>query len=341
MKQLTTITKSVTPAITGRHSVVAPAITGQATTPAGTGHHSVVTPTVTTFKEFLRLGNRVHGYRRYDYSQVHYVDLQTKILIGCSRCGDRFRQFPINHLQGKGCLTCAGEGRTHQDFLNEAAQVQPDPDRYRYLDEYQHNRQPIRIRCGYCEEDFEQLPDHHLLGYGCPYCTSRTEGKLRQWLRKTYPKTTVCSQWSLPCLPECPFDFYLPQWQMIIEVDGPQHFAPLTTPNQHNQQCHQQKQKELRERQQKDIQKMVYAMENGISIVRLSQKNVWKDRNHWEERLQQTITKIRQQPRNGSSHKAECYFLHDTLYSEHLRLLRRARYLRHFYLEGDAWLQVL
>ena len=49
---------------------------------------------------------QVHG-NEYDYSQVEYINTNTKVIITCAIHGD-FEQRPSGHLNGKGCALCYG-----------------------------------------------------------------------------------------------------------------------------------------------------------------------------------------------------------------------------------------
>ena len=49
-----------------------------------------------------------HG-DRYDYSKVHYINTDTKVVIGCKEHGD-FSQTPYKHQFGNGCPSCATYG---------------------------------------------------------------------------------------------------------------------------------------------------------------------------------------------------------------------------------------
>ena len=66
-----------------------------------------VVHTLTTTK-VLEQFEAVHG-RKYDYSQVHYVDDSTNVEIVCKEHGI-FKQTPSNHKSGKGCSACAVYG---------------------------------------------------------------------------------------------------------------------------------------------------------------------------------------------------------------------------------------
>jgi len=57
-------------------------------------------------KEFIKKAQVIHGKKSYDYSNVNYVGVLTKVLIICNKCGCRFMQIPNAHLNGQGCPHC-------------------------------------------------------------------------------------------------------------------------------------------------------------------------------------------------------------------------------------------
>jgi len=59
-----------------------------------------------TLEKFIEDSRKIHG-DKYDYSNVSYVDSNTKVEIICSKHG-KFWQKPAGHLNGKGCLECVG-----------------------------------------------------------------------------------------------------------------------------------------------------------------------------------------------------------------------------------------
>jgi very-short-patch-repair endonuclease len=77
-----------------------------------------------------------------------------------------------------------------------------------------------------------------------------------------------------------PFDFILEEQKIIIEQDGPQHFKQIS-----NWQS-----PELTKIN--DIYKMKCANENGYSVIRLLQKDIWHDRYDWLQELLENIDKI-------------------------------------------------
>lgn len=46
-----------------------------------------------------------HG-NKYDYSKVRYVDCNTKVIIGCRKCGVDFEMIPVSHTRGINCPNC-------------------------------------------------------------------------------------------------------------------------------------------------------------------------------------------------------------------------------------------
>lgn len=67
-----------------------------------------------TTEEFINKARAKHG-EKYDYSQVNYVNTDTKITIICYQHGD-FEQRPYNHLKGTECPECAKEYITEAKF---------------------------------------------------------------------------------------------------------------------------------------------------------------------------------------------------------------------------------
>ena len=57
-----------------------------------------------SMETFLKRANSMHNFK-YDYSQVQYKNIDTKIKIICPQHGE-FYQLPDNHLSGCGCPKC-------------------------------------------------------------------------------------------------------------------------------------------------------------------------------------------------------------------------------------------
>ena len=138
-------------------------------------------PRLTT-QEFIKLAHVVHE-NHYDYSLVNYKHSQQKVLILCSIHGV-FEQQPARHLVGNGCRSCKNESQklTTKQFIEKAKVVHGI--RYGYsLSIYQSSHQTLLIRCPE-HGMFNQTPNRHLSGRGCPMCTEN-KGTTESFIEKS------------------------------------------------------------------------------------------------------------------------------------------------------------
>lgn len=137
------------------------------------------------------------------------------------------------------------------------------------------------FNCDKCCNEFESKLSHITDGSWCPKCRYKTEDKLCNILKEIYPK--IESQFKFDWCKNkkhLPFDFVLLEEKIIIELDGDSHFiqvAKWKTP-QHNR--------------SRDIYKMKCANDNGFSIIRLLQPDVFLDKYNWLQELTNNIDKI-------------------------------------------------
>ena len=125
-----------------------------------------------TTEEFIELARKVHG-DKYNYSKVNYINNKTPICIICPEHGE-FWQTPESHLQGKGCIKCAGiENLTTEDFIEKARKIHGDKYSYSKVN-YVNNHTKVCIICPEHGE-FWQKPNAHLNGNGCPKCCGRNK----------------------------------------------------------------------------------------------------------------------------------------------------------------------
>lgn len=125
-----------------------------------------------TTSEFITKANRIHN-DQYDYSLVDYKRSSQKVIIVCKSHGV-FEQRPNNHLQGKGCETCASASRSITrtlslpEIVHRFAQQHNGVYDYRYVD-YIGQHDKIKIICR-AHGPFMQTPHSHQSGRGCPQC---------------------------------------------------------------------------------------------------------------------------------------------------------------------------
>jgi very-short-patch-repair endonuclease len=171
--------------------------------------------------EFISQSKHIHG-NRYCYDKVIYKNRNTKVIIICDVHGE-FEQRAANHLNGWGCNQCgydkSKEKQTlnHKDVIDEAINIHGD--RYDYsLSLYTAKKDKIKIICSE-HGVFEQRPDNHLYGQGCPKCSSlvsQHEIELQEWLSQHID--IKCNDRSI--IHPFELDIVIPSKNIAIEYNG-------------------------------------------------------------------------------------------------------------------------
>ena len=119
-----------------------------------------------TTNYFIEKSIKIHG-NKYDYSKVNYFDISTKVEIICPKHGS-FWQTPNNHYNKKGCKKCHVDNKflTNKQFIEKSVIIHKDLYDYSLV-EYINIRSKVKIICKN-HGVFEQVPNYHLSGNGCP-----------------------------------------------------------------------------------------------------------------------------------------------------------------------------
>jgi hypothetical protein len=135
----------------------------------------------TTQEEFIQKCKEIHK-NKYDYSKVNYINCKTKVKIVCPIHGE-FEQTPLNHYYKKhGCLRCAGHNRTNNEFIVEAKKIHGNKYNYSLVD-YKKRHDKVKIICP-IHGIFEQQPNNHLHGNGCPNCVPNRKLTQKEFIEK-------------------------------------------------------------------------------------------------------------------------------------------------------------
>jgi len=114
------------------------------------------------------------------------------------------------------------------------------------------------------------------------FCKHKTEEKLYNIIKRKLP--TIISQFKQDWCKRIfhlPFDFCIPEHNIIIELDGAQHFRQISNWSSPEEQLKNDKYKEK------------CANDNGYLIIRILQKDVLDDIYNWEGELFDSIEKIK------------------------------------------------
>jgi very-short-patch-repair endonuclease len=211
------------------------------------------------------------------------------VIIICKKHGE-FLQTPYHHFSGQGCNLCGIEKArlkmtsNTDDFIQKAIQIHGN--RYDYSKiKYTNCKTNIIIICKKHGE-FYQQPSNHLGGQGCPTCVNKTEAKLYETMIQLYPSILpqLKQDWCIKNhhrVYHLPYDFCIPEYKIIIELDGAQHFRQVRDWKTPEEQFENDKYKEE------------CANQNGYSVIRLLQEDVFYDTYDWVKELCEAIEEIK------------------------------------------------
>ena len=179
-----------------------------------------------TTEEFIELSRGIHG-DKYDYSLVEYKNKESKVDIICPIHGV-FSQQPKLHLYGSGCPKCSYVYRGNlfkkglDKFILDSNKIHNN---FYSYDKFEYIESHVKgiITCP-IHGEFEQKPNDHLNGKGCPKCNmSHLEREVYSFLSLNGIKFEI--QKKFEWLGKMSLDFYLTEYNLAIECQGKQHFG--------------------------------------------------------------------------------------------------------------------
>lgn len=197
------------------------------------------------------------------YTQLEpYIRNTTKISIRHEECGNVYRAAPKVFLRGQGCPLCFGnQTKTTEEFSREVDELSEGE--FTLLTEYVNNRTPVLIKHIECKKEYSVTPKDFLRGNRCPFCKqSKGEKMVQRILDKAQVNYEI--QKSFDDLKykhqRMPFDFFLPDYNLLIEFDGIQHFEEVQ---------YFGGAKKLKAQQRRDSMKNMYTKDKGINLLRI------------------------------------------------------------------------
>ncbi len=224
---------------------------------------------------------------KFDYSLVNYINNFTKIILICNLHGE-IEVIPATHLNSKtGCNKCSNENSAASCRYEkeEIISLFNEIHRYKYNYSnvvYKNNKTNIEITCKE-HGSFWHSPKRHMNGYGCHDCKNTMsigERTILNFLKDNNIK--YIKQFTFE---DCKykfklrFDFYLPDYDILIEFDGIQHYYPspifggqkafesqIIRDNVKTNFCIQKKKKLFRIKYNENIKEKLSNILNGIQI---------------------------------------------------------------------------
>lgn len=214
-----------------------------------------------------------------------------KYKFNCDKCHHKF-EIILKSITTKGnwCSYCSHQKlceniRCDMCFNISFASVE----RSKYLNDktinprtiFKSTNKKFAFDCDICNKTFVCQLSDITRGIWCSFCVNKTETILYNKLKEYYSslKRQYKVEW---CKNKkyLPFDFVIEERKIIVELDGKQHFEQIgnwLSPE---------------ETRKNDIFKMKCANENGFSVIRILQKDVFKDKYDWLNELCENIEKI-------------------------------------------------
>lgn len=125
------------------------------------------------FKTLEEKLNTIHN-NKYDYGETVYESSKKNFSYICKKHGI-VNQKAQEHIRGRGCKKCAVEyssnlllENTEKNLINKFIEVHGKKYSYENVI-YKNGITKVKINCKFHGE-FEQRPDDHKSGYGCPKC---------------------------------------------------------------------------------------------------------------------------------------------------------------------------
>jgi len=226
------------------------------------------------------------------FPQEVFKKSHKEYLFDCPNCNHIFTQKLSHITRGNTCNYCNSRIMCHPDkkcvkcFNKSFASIErsknwSSKNKKQPIDVFKSSAEKFIFDCDKCGNEFPSKLCHITDGSWCPNCRYKTEDKLNKILSEKYPslKTQYKVDWCKD-KKHLPFDFVIEERKIIIEQDGVQHWkqvAKWKTP-EHNR--------------RRDLYKMKCANENGFSVIRILQEDVFKNKYDWFNELCVNIEKI-------------------------------------------------
>ena len=162
----------------------------------------------------------------------------------------------------RGCVYCCGYGRTKESLQEEFDYIGADLDIINF-----NAYSDITVKCRKCGNIWDTAGVNIISGHGCPHCCkSRYEKTVEAILVDNDVKYEDQYKYD-----ECrdilplPFDFYLIDYNTLIEVDGQGHYMPIN----YNGASDEDALKSFQKIKEHDNIKTEFCKINGINLIRI------------------------------------------------------------------------
>lgn len=241
--------------------------------------NSKVRINVNIIKEYLENHNQI-------YLDSYLKNGRTYVLYRCNKHSDFINERVWNNLNRSEflCDKCRASDRFFNDFKKNIYDLNKN---IIITGEYINSNTPIECFCKKHKFKWSATPDALKNNPLCPKC-SCTKSKSELLLEKILEKHNIYFE-TQKRYPDCkdvrqlPFDFYLSEYNILIEFDGEHHYRIVPRGNATNDKLN----KILKDVNKKDKIKTEYCKNNNIPLIRIP---YW-ERNNMESFLLNELKK--------------------------------------------------
>lgn len=158
---------------------------------------------------------------------IPFKNITTDMEFKCPLCNENFKRKPQVFLQTQKCPYCEAKAKRKPQSFFEQELKEKYGNEYKVLGQYNNAHEPILIEHQPCGFKWKVRPADLLRKAPCPRCkkTSRGEKTIEFFLKEN--NIEYIWQYRFKELPELSFDFFLPQFNLLIEFQGEQHYKAI------------------------------------------------------------------------------------------------------------------
>lgn len=185
--------------------------------------------------------------------------------------GHEYKQDRRNFLANKKCNRCYLDGKVFSldKISSEFRKIHGESYTYDWSN-YKNLHSEIEIKCRRNHTFFQKV-SNHLQGKGCPMCRESVGERVISRYLDDNCLNYVRQKKFKDCkyVSHLPFDFFLPDLNILIEFDGIQHYKPISQFGGED---------EFKKTKIKDGIKNKYCLDNKINLIRISYQDNIEDR---------------------------------------------------------------
>ena len=207
-----------------------------------------------------------------------YENIESRVKCKCKKCNNEWECYAYNLATGHGCKECGYEiasekiSYTKTEFDKKLIEVTNE---IICIGEYTRTHNKALFECCKCGHQFRATPHNVLQGSRCPKCSvvSKGEELVSKFLEEN----------NMQYIPQMKFDglvgvggrklsydFYLPEYNILIEYQGIQHYQPIPLVSRQGLTPEEQFEIQINH----DERKRNYARDNGFNLLEIPYQQI-------------------------------------------------------------------